>query len=322
MIKTTRVLLMIVMVLGLLGGCAVAGSQPTVTANVVALKGPTGIGMVQMIAEPGDQWVFTLAGSPDEIVAAIASGSADIAAAPTNLAATLYNRLNGGVEIIALNTLGVLHILERGDTIQSVGDLEGKTLYATGQGATPEYAIQYILKQAGVNTAIEFKGEHAELATLAAADELDLVMLPEPFATSLQVQNPSWRRALDVTELFKTAAASSDHPDAVLSMGCVIVRKEFIEQHPDVVDAFLDAHKASVEFVQVNPEEAAELTEATGIMPSAAVVLKALPGTNITFVSGAEMRDQIEPFFQMLFDANPAAVGGSMPGDDFYYRAQ
>ncbi|MDR1599789.1 MAG: ABC transporter substrate-binding protein [Oscillospiraceae bacterium] len=317
--RAASVLLMTVLAAGLLGGCAAAGSQPAVAANVIALKGPTGIGMVQMISNPGEDWRFTLAGSPDEIVAAIASGAADIAAAPTNLAATLYNKLGGGVRIIALNTLGVLHILERGETIQTVADLGGRTLYATGQGATPEYAIQYILNQSGVDASLEFKGEHAELATLAAADEVDLVMLPEPFATSLQTQNPSWRRALDVTELFNDAAATSDHPDATLSMGCVIARKEFVEEHPEVVDAFLDAHRASVEFVQANPEEAAKLTEEAGIMPSAAVVLKALPGANITFISGPELRGRVEPFFQILFDANPAAVGGAMPGSDFYY---
>ncbi|GHU70832.1 hypothetical protein AGMMS49992_03810 [Clostridia bacterium] len=307
--------------LGLLSSCAIA-ETPIIKANIVALKGPTGIGMVEMIANPGEEWSFTLAGSPDEIVAAIASGSADIAAAPTNLAATLYNRLNGGVQIIALNTLGVLHILERGDSIQSVADLEGRTLYSTGQGATPEYAIQYILKQSSVNATLEFKGEHSELATLAAADEVDLVMLPEPFATSLQVQNPNWRRALDVTELYQAAAESAGQPDAALSMGCVIVRREFAEQHPEVVNAFLDAHRASVAFVQTNPDEAAKLTEQAGIMPSAAVVLKALPGTNITFVDGEAMRARIEPFFQILFDANPNSIGGAMPGDDFYYIAQ
>lgn len=303
----------------MLSGCAAAGSQPVERANVFALKGPTGIGMVQMISNPGEQWSFTLAGSPDEIVAAIASGSADIAAAPTNLAATLYNRLNGGVEIIALNTLGVLHILERGDSVRSVSDLEGRTIYATGQGATPEYAARYILDRAGVNASLEFKGEHSELAALAAADEVDLVMLPEPFATSLQTQNPSWRRALDVTELFDEAVSSTNHPDATLSMGCVIARREFVEQHPQAVESFLEAHRQSVEFVLANPEEAARLTEETGLMPSAAVVLKALPGTNITFISGPELRGRVEPFFQILFDANPAAVGGAMPGEDFYY---
>ena len=309
-------LLSAVMLLSL-SSCAVASAEPT---RVVALKGPTGIGLAKMIADADSQWAFTLAGSPDEIVAAIASGSADIAAAPTNLAATLYNKLNGGVRLLALNTLGVLHILEKGDGITSAADLEGRTITISGQGAMPEYVLNYILEKNDVRAVVEFKAEHAELATLAAAGELDLVMLPEPFATSIATQNPDFRYALDVTELFNEAAAT-DASGAVLSMGCVIARTEFADQHPDIIESFLKAQEGSIQFAKDQPEEAARLTQEAGVMPSAAVVLKALPGTNLTFIAGQAMKDSVEPLYRILFDANPASVGGKLPEADFYYGA-
>ncbi|MDR1570886.1 MAG: ABC transporter substrate-binding protein [Oscillospiraceae bacterium] len=300
-----------------ISACAVAA--PPDPARVVALKGPTGIGMAKMMADENSPFSFTLAGSPDEIVAAIASGSADIAAAPTNLAATLYNKLDGDVRLLALNTLGVLHILENGDSIQSVSDLDGRTLALSGQGAMPEYVTDYIIKQNSINVTLEYKAEHAELATLAAAGELDLVMLPEPFATSLVTQNPSFRYALDVTALFSDAAAS-DSPDAILSMGCVIARASFAEEHPDTIEAFINACAESIAFAKDQPEETARLTQQVGIMPSAEVVLKALPGSNLTFIYGRELRQSVEPLYKVLFDANPASIGGKMPGDDFYYN--
>ena len=287
--------------------------------RVVTLKGPTGIGMVEMLANPGEDWAFTLAGSPDEIVSAIARGSADIAAAPTNLAATLFNKTGGNVRLLALNTLGVLHILENGDTIQSVEDLDGKTLLLTGQGAMPEYVIQYIIDQFDLNVTLEYKAEHSELATLAAAGMADLVLLPEPHATSVLMQNASFRRALDVTELFANAVEKAGNAGTVLSMGCLIARADFVEQHPEQVEAFLNAYAQSVKYVLENQADAAKLVQETGLLPSAAVAEKAIPGCNIVLIAGADMRGQIEPMFQMLFDANPASIGGAMPGDDFYY---
>jgi len=317
MISRVLAVLISFVLLTSMSACAVAVANP---ARVIALKGPSGIGLAKMIAEPDGQWSFTLAGSPDEIVAAIASGSADIAAAPPNLAATLYSKLNGGVRLLALNTLGMLHILDKDGSINTVADLEGRTITASGQGSMPEYVLNYILEKNGINATVEYKAEHAELATLAAAGMADVVMLPEPFATSLVQQNPEYRYALDVTDLFADAAAK-DGSGAVLYMGCIIARTEFVEQHPDVVDAFLKAQEASIQFTKDQPEEAARLTQEAGVMPNAAIVLKALPGTNLTFVAGQTMKESVQPLYQILLDANPASIGGALPGDDFYYGA-
>ncbi len=287
--------------------------------SVYAMKGPTGIGLVQLM--DSEDWQVTLAGAPDEAVAAVLSGAADLAAVPTNLAATLYNKTGGQVRLMALNTLGVLHILENGETIHDVEDLAGRTIYATGQGSTPEYVLNYILAAHGLTdqVTVEYKAEHAELATLAAAGQVDLVMLPEPNVTAVLAQNADFRRALDVTALYNDAAAQQGAEGAAMAMGCVIARAEVLEQHPDQVAAFMEAYARSVDFVNGDPESASLLVEQAGIMPKAALARQAIPNCHIVFIEGQEMKDMIVPFFQVLYEANAKAVGGALPGEDFYY---
>ena len=309
-----KMLIAVLAALMLLTACA--GAQ---AVNVYALKGPTGIGMVGLMDD--EDYSFTLAGAPDEIVAAIASGSADIAACPTNLAATLYKKTNGGVQILALNTLGVLHIVTSDAAIDSIDDLAGRTVYATGQASVPEYVIRYILEANGLTDSVElvFVAEHSELATMMAAGKVDIGILPEPHVTSVLMQNADMRAALDVTVLFEDAARANGSEDMVLSMGCVIVRKDFAQEHPEQVAAFMADYEASVTMVNADPAAASELVQAHGVMPKAAVAKRAIPNCHIVFVAGEEMRAQVEPLYEVLFAANPAAIGGAMPDDAFYY---
>ena len=290
-------------------------------ANVFALKGPTGIGLVGVMENHPDDYSFTLAGAADEIVAAIASGSADIAACPTNLASTLYKKTNGNVQLMALNTLGVLHVVSNDPSIDSFDDLAGHKLYATGQATVPEYALRYILEQTGLTdkVEVEFVAEHSELATLMAAGKVDVGMLPEPHVTSVLMQNPEMKTVIDVTEAFEDAAAKAGAQDMVLSMGCVIVRREFAEKNPEKVSAFLDAYSASVAMVNSDPAAAGELVQKHGVMPKAAVAARAIPNCHIVFIEGESVRTQVEPLYQVLLSANPASIGGALPGDDFYY---
>ncbi|MBQ7304898.1 MAG: ABC transporter substrate-binding protein [Clostridia bacterium] len=301
----------------------VSGAVAEEAINVYALKGPTGIGLVKVMNDNDGTYNFTLAGAPDEVTAAVINGDADIAAVPTNLAATLYNKTQGKVQLVALNTLGVLHIVTSDPAIQSLSDLEGKTLWATGQGSTPEYVLNYILEANGLADKVEvqYLAEHAELATQAASGMVDVALLPEPHVTSVLNQNKDFRIALDVTELFNQAAAGKGE-NAVLSMGCVIVNKEWAENNADKLAAFMDAYAASVEFVNTNVDEASQMVEAQGIIPKAAVAKKAIPNCHIVFVTGEEMKTQIAPFFQVLYNANPKSVGGALPVDDFYYIAK
>ena len=316
--KLFALLLTLCLTLPLVTACA-----DETPVNVYALMGPTGIGMVKIMDDNDGTYHFELVGAPDEVVAAVASGQADIAAAPTNLAATLYQKLNGGVQLAALNTLGVLYIIDRTGEINEVADLAGKTIHVSGQGAIPEYVLNYILEANGLTEAVnvEFKAEHAELATLAASGEVDICMLPEPNVTAVLNQNADFRIALDVTALYDEAAAAAGHEGATMSMGCVIVRREWAEAHPDKLAAFLAAYEESVSFVNTEVAAASQLVEAQGIMPKAAVAAKAIPNCHIVFITGETMKTMIEPFFGVLFDANPSSVGGALPGEDFYYQA-
>lgn len=316
--KVAALLLALVMALGMVSLADAEGA-----INVYALKGPTGIGMVKVMNDNDGTYNFTLAGAPDEVVAAVVSGQADIAAVPTNLAATLFKKTEGNVQLVALNTLGVLHILTSNPDINTLEDLKGKTVYATGQGSTPEYVLNYILEANGLteDVTVEYKAEHAELATLAASGMVDIAMLPEPNVTSVLSQNADFRIALDVTELFNQAAASKNE-NAVLSMGCVIVNKEWAAANADKLVAFMDAYASSVEFVNSDVEAASTMVEAQGIIPKAAVAKQAIPNCHIVFITGEEMKEQIAPFFQVLYNANPKSVGGELPGDDFYYIAK
>ncbi len=290
--------------------------------NIAGLKGPTSLGMLKLME--GDEaqstvndYEFTLAGAADEIVGKIVSGELDVAAVPTNLGATLYAKTQGNVQVAALNTLGVLYILENGETIHSIEDLAGKSMVATGQGSTPEYALNLILEKNGLSdsVSVEYKAEHSEVPPMLLSGEASIALLPQPFVTSVLAQNESIRIALDVTEEWNKAV----NGESDLTMGCVIVRKEFAENNKEALDAFLDEYKESVEFVNANPAEAAQLSEHFDII-KAAVAEKAIPQCNIVFIEGDEMQKIASGCLQILFEANPKSVGGAMPDEAFYYK--
>ena len=288
--------------------------------NVVALKGPTAIGMVGLMdaqdqGAAANDYSFTLAAAPDDIVGLVTTGAVDIAAVPANLASVLYQKTEGAVNMLAVNTLGVLYIVERGDTVQSIADLAGKTVYATGQGSTPEYALHYILEKNGLDdVTVEYRTEHAELATLLASGEIDLALLPQPFVTTVLQKDDSLRVALDLTEEWN--AASEGESDLV--MGGLIVRKEFAQAHPEAVEAFLREYADSVAFVNDEVAAAAALCERYDIIP-AAVAEQAIPDCNIVCLTGDDMRASVEKFFEVLYNADPASVGGALPDEAFYY---
>lgn len=293
------------------------------TIKVATLKGPTGLGMLKLMQDndaktAANQYAFTLAGAPDEIVSKITTGEVDVAAVPTNLAATLYNKTNGNIQLAAINTLGVLSLLTNGETIQSIADLKGKTIYASGQGSTPEYAINYILQQNGLtvgkDVTVKYLTEHAELATQIISGKVKIAVLPEPFVTQVTAKSKTSKVALNLTEEWNKAAGNK----SVLTMGCLIVRKDFAEKNKAAFDSFLAEYKASAEFTNTQSKDAAALSEKYGIMP-AAVAQKAIPNCNIVYIDGADMKAKIPDFLNVLFKANPKSVGGKLPGDDFYY---
>lgn len=301
--------------------------QEDLTVRASVLKGPTAIGMVKLMsdAEAGTAPIdmeFTMSGSADEIVPAIVKGDIDIAAVPANLASVLYNRTGGGVEILAINNLGVLYIVESGEEINSVEDLRGKTLYSTGKGTTPEYALNYVLTQNGLtpgtDVTVEYKSEASEVAALLAEDGAAVAMLPQPFVTSAQMNNDKLRVALDLTKEWDAIQAAQGGTSALVT-GVVIARREFIQEHPEEITAFLDAYRESAGFVETNLSDCAALVEKYGIVAKAAVAEKAIPGCNITFLEGAEMKEKVSGYLNVLFEQNPESVGGALPDDDFYF---
>lgn len=309
------------------GAQSTAPSAQDVTLNVATLKGPTGIGMVKLMKDAKDgstanKYNFTLAGAPDEITAKFIKGEFDIAAVPVNLAATLYNKMKGNVQVMAVNTLGVLYILENGNSIHSISDLKGKTIYATGKGATPEYILNYLLEQNGIDpekdVTIEYKSEHAELATLMASGKAEICMLPEPNVTSVLRENKDVHRALNLTTEWDKATEKAGKK-STLAQGCIIVNKEFAQKNKGAVDKFLTEYKASVDYVTASAVDASQLVEEFGIMPKALIAELAIPNCNIIFLEGDTMKSTMQANLNVLFQANAKSIGGAMPGDDFYY---
>lgn len=227
--------------------------------------------------------------------------------------------------MIAINTLGVLSVLENGDSVKSVADLKGKKIGATGQGSTPEYILNYILTANGIDpqkdVEITYYQEHAELATMLLEGKVDIAMLPEPNVTTVLTKNPDIRTALDLTEEWEKATAQNGSQTS-LAQGCLIVRSEFLNEHPETVKAFLAAYKKSVEFTNSNIEDAAAVIESSGILPSAQIAAKAIPNCNIVYIDSDEMVSVAKSNLEVLFNANPASVGGAMPDDNFYYTGK
>lgn len=286
--------------------------------RVGALKGPTAMGMIRMISDDGVN-SYTLAGSADEVTPALIKGDLDIACVPANLAAVLYNKTEGGIVTLAVNTLGVLYIMENGgETVQSMADLKGRTVVAAGKGSTPEFGLHYLLEQNGLDpdrdVTLDWKSEHAECVAALAAGTADIALLPQPFVTAARAKLENLRVALDLTAEWDAL----DNGSAMIT-GVVVARRELVENSPEAVDGFLEDYAASVKWVNDNPAEAAELIAANGVIESAAVAEKALPGCNIVCLTGQEMYEKLSGYLQVLADAAPEAVGGALPEDDFYY---
>lgn len=325
--KILSVFLAMIFSMAVLAGCGAAESKTVTPVRVAALKGPTAMGMVQLMNESesgavnGNSYEFTLAASADEVTPKLVQGELDIAAVPANLASVLYNNTEGAVQVLAVNTLGVLYLAENGDSIQSVADLAGKTIYASGKGSTPEYALNYILSANGIDpetdVTIEWKSEHSECVAAISAQEGGIAMLPQPFLTTAQQKNENIHTVLDLTAEWDALQEASEAPSTMIT-GVVVVRSAFAAENPAAVNAFLDSYQESVSFVNANVADAAALIGNYEIV-AAAVAEKALPYCNITFIEGTEMKEKLSGYLNVLFEQNPKAVGGALPGDDFYY---
>ena len=292
--------------------------------NVFVLTGPTGIGAVNLWAaadagEGLENYHLTAVTAPTEIVAKISSGEADIAAVSTNLASTLYKKTEGGVAILAVNTLGVLNALDNtGAEISYMADLKGRHIVTTGQGANPEYIVNHLLRANGLDPAadvtIDFVADGSALVTVWATDPEAVIIAPQPVATAIMGKYEGSKLALDLTDEWAKVS-----PDSRLMMGCMIVRRAFLEEQPEAVAHFLTDYEASVAAATADPEATGALCEQYGIVPAAAVAKAAIPNCNLCFITGDALREGLTGYLQVLLDADPTSVGGALPGDDFWY---
>ena len=291
-----------------------------VKVRVAALKGPTAMGMVKLMEDSGEgsvngnSYEFTVVGAPTEITPMLVKGEVDIAALPANLAAVIYNNTKGKVKVLAVNTLGVLYICENGNSVSSIEDLKGKTIYSSGKGSSPEYALDYILEQNGLSDLpVEWKSEHAECVAALLNDPDAVALLPQPFATTAIMKNPSIRIALDLNKEWDKVS-----PESALLTGVVVARTEFVEKEGAAVERFLEEYGKSTAWVNENVAESSLMIGNLGIV-TAQVAEKALPYCNIVCITGPEMKERLSGYLEVLYNANAKSVGGVLPGEDFYY---
>lgn len=296
-----------------------------VDINAAVLKGPTGMGMAKLMEDAANgtaanNYTFTVSSDTAEVMAKVIAGEYHIAALPTNNAAIAFNKTQGGVKMAAINTLGTLYLLQNtaaNETlVSSVSELEGKTIVTFGQGANPEYVLRHILESNGLtvgeNVTIDFKATVDEVLALAATGEAEFVMVPEPNATVVQNKNAAFQIAIDMN-------AAWEEKEGRLVMGCIVTTAKFAEEHPEAVAKFLEEYEASINFALENTQEAAALCAKHTIVPSEGIALKSLPNCHLTFVSGSDMQPAVEGYYNVLFGYNPAAVGGAIPTEDFYF---
>ena len=292
--------------------------------NVDAMKGPTGMGIAKLIEDSNDlesskfRTVYRIVGSADEIVANMGNSDLEFATVPANLASVLYNNTKGKVKVLAINTLGVLYIVEKGEVINSIEDLKGLTITAPGKGTTPEFALRNVLMKNGIDpdsdVTLDFKSEASEAAQSFLQGQADVVMLPEPFLTTVLSKNPEARIALDINDEWKNVSDGNS-----MVTGVLIAKGDIMEEDLEYIDAFLDEYKKSIDFANENVEEAAKLVDKYEIAPEV-VALKAIPNSSLYFAEGSEMKDLLSNYLETLYEFEPKAVGGNLPDDNFYFE--
>lgn len=302
-----------------------------VTIRIGSLKGPTSMGLVYLMdqadkGEAAQQYEFTMTAAADELLPSMISGDLDIVLVPANVASVLYNKTEGDVSVIDINTLGVLYMVSGDNTVKGMEDLKGRTIYLTGKGTTPDYVLHYLLNENGLtesDVTLEYKSEATEVAALLTETPEAIGVLPQPFVTAACAQNENLAVVMDLTEQWDMVqeknGSGQDGTKSQLVTGVTVVRNAFLEEHKAAVDKFLEEHAASAAYANEHVEEAAELVAAAGIIEKAPVAVKAMPKCNITYIDGVDMMTALEGYLSVLCEQDASSVGGGLPGEDFYY---
>lgn len=326
--KVTAVALSFAMLGALLTGCGSGKAEEKVTVKVGALKGATTLGLLPLEdkaanGEAGENYEFSMMTAADELLPMMIKGELDIALLPSNVASILYQKTNGGVTVIDINTLGVLYMVSGDSSITGVEDLAGKTIYLTGKGTTPDYVLHYILSGNGMDAdsdcTLEYKSEATEVAALLAENPDAIGLLPQPFVTAACAQNDALSVILDMNAEWEKLQGEDG---SRLVTGVTVVRNEFLQEHENAVATFMEEHQASAQSMNSDVENGAKLAAASEIIAKEPIALKAIPKCNITYIDGAEMKQALSGYLEVLYEQNPESIGGALPGDDFYYVPQ
>ena len=326
--KVTAVALSFAMMGALLTGCGSGKAEEKVTVKVGALKGATTLGLLPLEdkaanGEAGENYEFSMMTAADELLPMMIKGELDIALLPSNVASILYQKTNGGVTVIDINTLGVLYMVSGDSSITGVEDLAGKTIYLTGKGTTPDYVLHYILSGNGMDAdsdcTLEYKSEATEVAALLAENPDAIGLLPQPFVTAACAQNDALSVILDMNAEWEKLQGEDG---SRLVTGVTVVRNEFLQEHENAVATFMEEHQASAQSMNSDVENGAKLAVASEIIAKEPIALKAIPKCNITYIDGADMKQALSGYLEVLYEQNPESIGGALPGDDFYYISQ
>ena len=326
--KVTAVALSFAMLGALLTGCGSGKAEEKVTVKVGALKGATTLGLLPLEdkaanGEAGENYEFSMMTAADELLPMMIKGELDIALLPSNVASILYQKTNGGVTVIDINTLGVLYMVSGDSSVTGVENLAGKTIYLTGKGTTPDYVLHYILSGNGMDAdsdcTLEYKSEATEVAALLAENPDAIGLLPQPFVTAACAQNDALSVILDMNAEWEKLQGEDG---SRLVTGVTVVRNEFLQEHENAVATFMEEHQASAQSMNSDVENGAKLAAASEIIAKEPIALKAIPKCNITYIDGADMKQALSCYLEVLYEQNPESIGGALPGDDFYYVPQ
>ena len=319
-----KIMMMLMTVLCVVVAIGCGKEEASANVRVGSLKGPTSIGLVELMErseynETVNQYSFTMETAADTLLTMMVQEELDIALVPANVASVLYNKTEGQVVVVDINTLGVLYMISGDETIESLRDLQGKTIYLTGKGTTPDYVLQYVLEENGLtldDVTLEYKSEATEVAAILATDATAIGLLPQPFVTATLVKNENLNIIFDMNEEWNKVQGEDG---SMMVTGVTVVRKAFLEENGNAVKLFMEDHKQSAEYVNANLDGAASLVVKTGIIEKEPIAKKAIPKCNIAYVDGKEMRTALEGYLTVLYEKDAKAVGGKMPGEDFYY---
>lgn len=328
--KRTRAMIVSILLVALVLFTGCGSAKDDTSTRIGSLKGPTSLGLLNLMEnveasslESPDKAVFefTTEGTADALTGPFINGDLDIILVPANVASILYNKTGGEVVALDINTLGVLYILSSDASIQSIQDLSGRTIVMTGKGTTPDYVLQYLLAANGMSTSdvtLEFKSEATEVTAYLQENPDCVALLPQPYVTTVLMQNPEMAINLDLTKEWDKTQTDKPSKSRLIT-GVTIVRKAFLNEHPQAIERFVTAHLDSVNYALNNPDIAAHLAVEYGIIPKEEVALAALPYCNICCITGSELKDALSGYLSALYELDPSSIGGSLPGDDFYY---